>query len=445
MLPIIPFEILVPLTIAATLLCLSVIILIVGRRAAVRWWSRGGNRLTDQAENVLYEARSGKEPPESVTRWMGRTRGARIESLVRAVQRAEATDGEVRAWLAENTGLPERLGEIVALPSANGRRLHLQDRWTRVAAAKALGVLRFPQALPSLTQAMDDTDSEVGYAAADAISRLNLPEGGDVILQRISVQPRLNNSRLAALVEGMSCDLTEVFRTHLKRDDSQALFWTATLIGQKEIFDLVVEVRPLLESENPNVRAAACECVGELKIPLTDRWLAPLIRDEFWFVQSHAAKALGELRAAWAVEDLVELIYNDEWWVRQNAADALVKIGRDSAEAVERILWSEDRFARNTAVEILERIGWIHTMVDRAVRDDPRAESFLRQFGLCGGLGYLENALFTAPEDGIPVLLGILREHGDDATYGRVRAAAEQMPERFRPLAYAVATEVRAR
>ena len=442
MLPVIPFEVLVPLTIAATLLCLGIIAVIMGRRAAVKWWTRGGNRLTEQAEALILAARSGKEQPEAITRWLGKTRPVRIDSLMRAVDRVAASDGDVKGWLAERTGLPDRLSEIVS-SSANGKKGG--HRWLRVAAAKAVGHLHFPTAMPALVRAMDDPDTEVGYAAADAISQINLPEGADAILQRISVKPHLNNSRLAALIEAMNCDLTDVFRTHLRRTDNQALFWTATLIGQKEVFDLLVEVRPLLSSEDANVRAAACECIGELKIPLTDRWLGPLVKDPQWFVKSHAARALGELRAAWAVDDLVELIYNNEWWVRQNAADALVKIGRDSSEAVERVLWSEDRFARNTGVEILDRIGWIHQIVDRAARDDARAESLLRQFGVSGGLGYLENALFTSTEDGIPILLGILRELGDDATYGRVRAAAEQMPERFRPLAQSVAMEVKSR
>ena len=442
MLPIIPFEVLIPLTIFATLLCLGAIAAIVGRRAQLKWWSREGNRMADQVGTLILAAREKRAAPETLTQWLGRRRASRIDGLVRAIDRLETEDGGVRDWMA-GTPVPAHLAEIVS-DSSNGKRSR-GARWSRVAAAQALARLRVVSTMPALARAMDDEDTEVGYAAANAVSALDVPEAGDALLTRISTRSRLNNARLAALIEPMTCDLTEVFRKHLGRDDVQALFWTATLIGQKEVFDLVVEVRPLLSSDDPNVRAASCECIGELKIPLTDRWLAPLLKDDKWFVQSHAAKALGEHRAAWAVDELVELLQSNEWWLRQNAADALVKIGRDSAEPVERILWSEDRFARHTAVEILERIGWIHSVVDRAVRDDPRAESFLKQFGTSGGLGYLENALFTIPEDGIPILLGILRELGDDATYGRVRAASEQIAERFRPLALSVAAEVRAR
>lgn len=446
MLPIIPFNILIPLTIAASLLCLSLILGIIARRALIRWYSRGGGRLTDQAELLIRHTRRVEDrSANALLRWLGKSRPARIESFVIAIERIEQSNGSLRGWLVNETTVPEHLAQIVATPAKTKIKLLPTSRWTRVAAAHALARLRLHGTLPSLEQAMDDDDHDVGYAAADAIAKLNTPQAADALMNRISAQPKLNNARLAALIDHMSCDMTDLFKHHLERTDSQALFWTTTLIGQKEVFELVTVVKPLLESEDPNVRAAACECIGDLKIPLTDRWLAPLLWDEKWFVQSHAAKSLGELGAAWATEDLVELVNSDEWWVRQNAADALVKIGGHAGDAVEKLLWSEDRFARNTAVEILNRLDWIDSVLQRALERDKEAEPLLRQFVVNGGLGYLENAVFTAPEPTLPLLLTILRELGDDATYGRLRAAAEQREEHLREDVYQVAAEVRGR
>jgi HEAT repeat protein len=443
-LPVIPFEILIPVTIFAALLVAVAVGFIFARRASVRWWTKNGERLTRQAQQLVVDAKNGDRSPEAVAHWIGRNRPVRIDSLVTAVLRVEETDGELKGWL-DSSPVTERLGEIAASGAETNGNQRRRARWARVAAAQALGRLRLHEGLDALRIALDDPDLEVGYAAADALARLNIPAAGAAILDQIQVEQRLNNSRLASYVEPMTCDLTEVFRDQLQRTDAQALFWTVTLIGHAEIFDLVVEIRPLLDSEDANVRAATCEAIGELKIPLTDRWLAPLLADEMWFVASHAARALGELRAAWAIDELVKLVYDNEWWVRQNAADALIKIGPQASEAVERVLWSEDRFARNTAVEILERIDWINSTVDRAARDDSRAKEALRQFGVSGGVGYLENALFTVSEEGVPELLALVRELGDDASYGRIRAAAEQMPERLQPLAYSVAAEMRGR
>jgi HEAT repeat protein len=443
MLPLIPFEILIPATITATVLCLSLIVGIIARRAVLKWWTRGGKRLTDRAEVLLRRTHASNGTSTLLRKWIGSNSPGRIDSVVHAVERIQASDSSLNGWV-KRTGVPERLSEILV---SNGGSIPLfnTSRWTRVAAAKASGRLRLESTIPALTKAMDGSDEDVGYAAADALSQLNTPESADVIMQRITTQPKLNNSRLASMIERMNCDLTALFREQLQRADTQALYWTTTLIGQKELYELVMDVRPMLASEDANVRAAACECIGELKIRLTDRWLSPLLSDEKWFVQSNAAKALGDLQANWAVPRLVELLTSNEWWVRQNAADALAKIGPDAMDAVEALLDSEDRFARNTSVEILERVGWIEVVLQRALRDDPRAAAHLRQFGLSGGIGYLENALFTVSEEAIPVLIQILREQGDDATYGRLRAAAEQMPEHLRPLAYEVAAEVRGR
>jgi HEAT repeat protein len=446
MLPIIPFEVLIPLTIAATALCLGLIVWIVIRRAVLTLWHRDGDRLTEQVERLVRHAYS--TPGASgagVVQWLGRGHPTRIESLVRAIERVETGNGSLNEWVEERTQIPVRLSQIVVAGGNPSRAISWTKRWARVAAARAAARLRLISAMPALIRAMDDPDHDVGYAAADALSQLNVPEAADAILQRITTKPTLNNARLAALIEHMDCDMTKLFRTHLEREDSQALFWTATLIGQKEMFDLITVVKPLLESPDPNVRAAACECVGELKIKLTDRWLAPLLYDEKWFVQSHAAKALGELHADWAVPDLVELLTSNEWWIRQNAADALVEIGAPSMDAVERLLESDDRFARHTSVEILERLGWIASVLQRAINGEAKAPVLLRLFGENGGVGYLENAVFVAPEEGVPILLEILRQQGDDATYGRLRAAAEQMPEHLQEMARAIAAEVKGR
>ena len=372
MLPVIPFEVLIPLTIFAVLLCLGTVAVILGRRASVKWWSREGERLADQASALLAKARDGN--PQSIQRWLTHGAPGRIDGLVRAAKRIEASDGELRSWIGD-TGVPDRLVQI--LTKQSGRGSTRRDRWGRVAAAQALGDLGLIEGLDALVDGIEEEDTEIAYASAGALATLDTGESAAAILDQISSTPILNNSRLASLIESMSCELTEVFRAQLRRTDSAALFWTATLIGEKEMFDLVVEVRPLLESGDANVRAAAAECVGDLKIPLTDRWLAPLLHDEAWFVQSHAAKSLGELRATWAVDELAELLHESEWWLRQNAADALVKIGRDAIEAVRKLLHDKDRFARNSAVEILERIGWIHIVLDEAVRDDEEAADAL--------------------------------------------------------------------
>jgi HEAT repeat protein len=244
----------------------------------------------------------------------------------------------------------------------------------------------------------------------------------------------------------MKCDFTDRLREGLGRDDPRALYWALILVGHKKAYELIEQVRPHLTSQDANVRAAACRCLGELKLRLTDRWLLPRLEDEAWFVQCHAAKALGEMGASWAADDLAKLLSSPQWSVRQNAAHALAELGPAAQGPAENVLFSDDGYARNSAVEVLAHLGWPERTVERAQQTGARElMELLERFGRSGGLGHLENALWVVPESAVPLLLGLLEKIGDRATYGRIRASRYRFSPEVQELALATAERVKAR
>lgn len=449
MIPALPVGLLEPLAWGTALLCAAMIAAILLRRVWILWRGRVEDALAERVETLLLRFITGELPPAALERSLARPDRKRIQALVRAVVRVEtAGHADLRDRLRA-AGLPRALAAAV---EPRGRLGGLgKDRWTRAAAARALGALGLAEGLPALERALDDDDPEVAYAAAGALAALEIPEAAAAIGRRIGKGTRLNNARLAAHLETMRCEIAPVLRDLLERDDPVAAFFALGLVGEKRAYDLVEEVRGFLASADANVRAAAAECLGRLRVPLTDRWLEPLLEDAAWFVRCHAAKALGDLGAAWAAPAIARFLEDREWWVRTNGAEALVAIGRSGeagrAEAVaaaeDVLMTSGDRFARNTAVDVLERLGWLETSLGRAAAGDRRARAALEVLALSGGVGHLENALSTAPEAALPVLLDLLADLGDDATYGRIRAAMTRIPEALRPRALEVAAALR--
>jgi hypothetical protein len=150
--------------------------------------------------------------------------------------------------------------------------------------------------------------------------------------------------------------------------------------------------------------------------------------------------------ATWAADEISNLLYSPHWWVRQNAAQALGDLGGGSEVYAEKVLCSEDRFARNSAVEVLARLGWAEEAVLRAHRTkSPETTQLLHRFGTSGGLGYLENALWSVPEPAVPLLLDLLEHLGDRATYGRIRASRHRFSPELQELALATADRVKAK
>lgn len=457
--PTVPVDLLVPLVWGVVLVCFGLFSLVVLRRLWIIWRGRAEDALADRIETALLRFLAGAVAPEGFGAWLARPERKHLHALVRAVARVEtAGHADVRERIRA-AGLPEALARVLggehAATVRGWSRIRPADRWTRAAAARALGHLGMAEGIPALARALDDPEADVAYAAAGALAALDIPEAAAAILRRIGKGSTLNNARLAALVAPMRCDVAGAILETLRRDDTVAAFWALELIGQRRLYDSVEEVRPFLTSPDANARTAATECLGRLAVPLTDRWIAPLLSDDAWFVRSHAARALGALHAAWASREIAALLVDREWWVRHNAAEALVEIGRadpdagrsaatEPAEAAEGILFaSDDAFARLSAIDVLERLGWLDERIERAAGGDRRARAAVETFVRAGGIGHVENALGTASEAALPLVIDLLAECGDAATVGRIRACLARIPEPLRARALEVADALR--
>jgi HEAT repeat protein len=442
-LPVVPFEVLLPLAAAAGSLVLLFATLILGRRAFVRWWSEGGRRQRRKAASLV---RIGMEKDDSgrLERWISRGRAARIHVLLATVEELREDVPGVGEWL-QGSSLPDALALLARFPRGRIGSLTVPGgRWRRVLALKAIGVLDLPRK-DVLLECLDDPDQEVAYAAAEAVAVADFPDGARAIFERIGPRSPLLDSRLATAVESMGSDLTDVLREALAADRTAPRYWALTLIGRKRVYELAEDVRPHLAHEDPDVRVAACKALGLLKVRLTDRWLGPLLRDNTWFVQAQAVKALGGMKSGWAAEEIAGLLTSPHWWVRQNATQALGELGAEAMGSVERVLDSNDRYARHSAVEVLARTGWVERTVVRASGGDEEAARTLERYARSGGLGHLENALQQVPDPAVPFLLGLLERLGDDATYGRIRAARYRFSPELQTLCMDTADRVRAR
>lgn len=407
------------LAIAVVLLCAGMILFLALRRVWIQFRGRAEEALADRFEALLLGWLHGDVPQTDLARFVARPERKRILAIVKAVARVELQPGRA--------DLRDRLREADLPRLIAGALDPKRDRWTRAAAARALGVLAYSEGIPALVTALDDTDFTVAYTAASALATLGLVEAAQPLLDRVGKNSHLNNARLVALVERMKCDIRPLLRPMLAKDDPVAAFWALGLVAERKDFEMVEKVKPFLSHADANVRAAAAECVGKLRVPLTDRWLDPCLDDEAWFVKCHAAKALGEMNAVWAAERILPLLEDREWWCRHNGADALVLLGQAAVPALERFLeHSEDRFARNSAVEALERAGWFERQISEASRGNARAVALLRLAGHNGGVGYLENALESATGAALEAVFDLLLEVGDISSAGRIKRAIHQ-------------------
>jgi HEAT repeat protein len=229
--------------------------------------------------------------------------------------------------------------------------------WQRAEAAEKLGLSGVTRAREHLIPVMEDEVSEVRLRAAKALGELGGKASVREIVHALNEPNRWSTIRLADILTGMGRAVV---------DELTASFASLNLTGKLAALDILGRIRPLhvvpwlgrlLSDIEPDVRARACHALGCIGDPHTTPLLIRALEDEAWPVRAMAAKALGKIASPEAIEPLCKAMCDPQWWVRSNSAQALRRMGSRGAEALERMLDSDDTYAGHQAVSMLEQMG----------------------------------------------------------------------------------------
>jgi len=289
--------------------------------------------------------------------------------------------------------------------------------WQRAEAAEKLGLSGVVRSRDHLIPLMQDEVSEVRLRAAKALGALGGKSSIREIVHALNEPNRWSTIRLADILTGMG-------RTVV--DELTSYFDSLTLTGKLAALDILGRIRPLhivpwlgrrMSDPEPDVRARTCHALGCIGDPHTTPLLIRALEDEAWPVRAMAAKALGRIASPEAIEPLCRAMHDQQWWVRSNSAHALRSLGARGAEALEKMLDCDDRYATHQAVLMLEQMGVVdrraRSLIGPNGRDRHRAEVFVKRLIAAGQTSRLR-ALAGAAGSGElrEVLLEMLPEVG---------------------------------
>ena len=380
------YGVLVGVVIALAAVFVGLSVLIVANKAwreqaAAR---RDASRRRFESRVLAHAHGEGEVLLPSLAARIGRAERAVLEEIV--LDHAQRVRGRSHERL---TGVLEELGSIDALV----RRLGSRRSWQRSDAAEKLGLSGAQRACDALIPRMRDEAPEVRLRAAKALGALGGTSSVRELVRALDEPNRWSTIRVADILSAMGRGVV---------DELVAQFDTLRLPGKVAVLDILARLRPLwlvswlearLDDEAADVRARTCHALGCIGDPRSARALVRALADGAWPVRAMAAKALGRVGRAEAVEPLARVLGDAEWWVRSNAARALFALGPAGAGALERTLASEDRFAREQAVLMLEELGKIdervHGLASLAVGERDRALWFVKRLVEIGQTGRL--------------------------------------------------------
>lgn len=313
-------------------------------------------------------------------------------------------------------GAEEWKEHVIALYEMGGfagermRQLASPFKSRRSDAARKLGRICDPRALPRLEELLSDGSEEVEEAALYALGRIGNREALEAMAGALDRGDRWAQEKVAEAVEEAGAE-SRLFLLDLLADENPAKrAFAAEVLGRVGGPEEAAHLERALGDGEIDVRARAADSLGELRYGPARPALLSALEDTAWEVRSQAVKALGKIGKSEDAGRIKEALRDRQWWVRHNAAAALRDMGEEGEGPLVEALWDEDRFAAETAAQALEEGSLVERIVERmkAGEADPEAEGILRRLAEIGCVGTLCQVLDDLPEGEVRSRLGVL-------------------------------------
>ncbi|MCP4697132.1 MAG: NACHT domain-containing protein [Gammaproteobacteria bacterium] len=299
-----------------------------------------------------------------------------------------------------------------------------EDLGVRHAAAEALGRTGGEQAVPALAAALQDEDLYMRHVAAHALGRTNGEQAVPVLAAALQNKDSYV-CRTAAYALGRigGAQAVPALAAALQNKNSDVCRIAACALGRIGGEQAVFVLAAALQDESANARSAAVYALGRTGGKQAVPVLAAALQDGNWQVRRAAAYALGRTGGEQAVPVLAAALQDESANVRRTAAYALGWAGGEQAVSVlTAALQDEAESVRSAAAYALERAGGEQAVSVLAAALQDEAE-FVRS-AAAEALGRIGG------EQAMPVLTTALQEENwqvcSAAVYALGRAGGEQ-------------------
>ncbi len=240
--------------------------------------------------------------------------------------------------------------------------------WRRRRALASLGRLRAPEAVPALTEALDDRNRGHRLVAVRGLGRLGLPDGAIPILDRLiegslgSLPPVQIQNALLSCTRGQP----QLLVPYIRRAGPETRPLLARVLGELATGDLDEEDLVLLASDpQAEVRASAARALTSAPLNIAMSLLGTLAEDDEWFVRLRAIVGLGQLQHPRALPALIEGLCDRNRLVRLRAATGLAHMDAHVEDVLDLVEARNDRYAQHALLSELEISGALLAHVDR--------------------------------------------------------------------------------
>ena len=288
-----------------------------------------------------------------------------------------------------------------------------RNKWRRIESIIVVGYTNPSSALAVLKKNLSDTDEDIVYFSMVAVSKIHTRESIAILFNCLSSR-RFSGYRIVSLLEQFPADMADEFLHAVSHEDSLVRFWALKLLGKFKPAQCAQTVEKLVTDSSPDVRAAACECLGIVGAQSSVSVILEVLDDSVWFVRMHAVRALYAISGAGCVPHVLSLINDNSWPVREEIKKIMSKNIEASLSYIETCLTVSDEMAKKYCIDALIDSGYVPTMLKDTLCDDTvrtsRAQRLLELLVRSGIYFGLKKSLDDFPSDERGRLIDVVRK-----------------------------------
>lgn len=244
-----------------------------------------------------------------------------------------------------------------------------RNKWSRIEAMLALGFAGAPSAQVALEKGLFDKDPDISYFSLLALGRIKT----DLSLRILLVFLKMNvlmRQKTASILEFFPPSAADRIIKLADDPDPELRFWALKILSRFKPVQYIEKIKVLSQEGDHNVRAAACECLGNIGGKEAQEILIKRLKDESWFVRVQAARGLSQAMGADCAQYIAPLLSDNSLNVVEAAGEILAKHSEASLPYLEKLLTGDDGLAKRKATEILATSGLIEKLVRGALKDN---------------------------------------------------------------------------
>ncbi|MDD5679881.1 MAG: HEAT repeat domain-containing protein [Candidatus Omnitrophica bacterium] len=333
-------------------------------------WNRRVNRLLDIKMYIYPLVLAGKNPAGAAdTPFIMRITPQQFLDIEmnRARDVVSFNDAE-RNFIRSCFISPQRIARL------EKSALRSSDKVCRAEAILCLGHAGVKSATGVLKKLLLSKDKDITYFSIIALSQIKTTSSAKALLDFLRKTPP-SSHKIISILEDFPPDIVSDVITLVDDPDPRVRVWGMKLLSRFPAERYIKKIEKFTNDKNTEVRAYACECLGNISHKESKETLLECLKDESWLVRMHAVKALSKALGDEAIPAIMPFINDASWSVNSAVRDAMAEHIKASMPYIERFLTGKDVIAQKYSLEVLRDTGYIANILKDAVSGNDKEKA----------------------------------------------------------------------